>query len=419
MSDWIKKELGGGKTYNGGDETASTLRELNTEFKVNFGALNQKVLNVPRAPARRIAEAHDVPFALGRVAYQIQEDGILSADVACELLGREYVRLKATDHAVPTIESIELDFAIKEGQWIEYLFKKFIRQVNDCIATVTTIEGLLTSRDIPIERVFMTIHERNELTRGLIAPVLREWKCSHRGSNASTAALAVTEVILKSPNKSEKAKLALTKKIDEVRTMLKRLQSTLKTVDFTSWSSREMEPVKRMAGDVEESLKEMDSPFELMSEESLAELIVQVILKESARLAPLEKGSYLIVSSPPPKYGELPPLLKDPYDFLERDIKLAKRRDDAHEFLLKTVEKVHKALLDENKSPLDVAINMIMQMYDRFEETNKPNIGELLGKLGSCGHKEQADESKAIEKVDFDSLYRLLSDYFIENFLKS
>jgi hypothetical protein len=418
LSDWVKRELRGGKHYVGGDETANTLHDLNTEFKANFGALSQKVLSVPRESASKIAEAHSVPLALGYVAYQIEADGILPADVACELLEREYVRLKATDYAVPPIESSELDFAIKEGQWIEYLYKKFIRQINDHIATVTTVEGLLASNDVPVEKIFMTIYERNKVTRGLIAPVLHEWKSSHRGTTASQGALVITEVILKSPNKSEKARLALTKKIDEVRTMLGKLDSTLKTVDFTSWSNREMEPVKRIVAGVEASLKEIDSPFELMSEETLAELIVQVVSKESSPPAPLEKGSYLVVTSPPPKYGELPPLLKDPYDFLERDIKLAKRRDEQHEFLLKTVKKVHKVLLEENNSPLDVAINMIMEMHDRFGETSKPSREELLSRLGSCVHKEQTEGSKVMEEIDFESLYSLLSDYFMENFLK-
>lgn len=419
LSDWVKRELRGGKHSFGEDETGSALRELNTEFKANFGALSQKVLSVPRELARKIAEAHSVSFALGLVAYQIEADGVLPADVACELLEREYVRLKATDYAVPPIESSELDFAIREGQWIEYLYKKFIRQINDRIAPVATVEGLLTSNDIPVEKIFMTINERNKVTRGLIAPVLHEWKSSHRGSTSSAAALAITEVILKSPNKSEKAKLALRGKIEEVRTMLGKIHSILKTVDLTSWSNREMEPVRRITTGVEDSLKEMDSPFESMSERSLAELIVEVVSKEGAPPAPLEKGSYVIVSSPPPKYGELPPLLKDPYDFLERDIKLAKRRDEPHEFLLKTVKKVHKALLEENNSPLNIAINMIMEMHDRFGETNKPSREELLKRLGSCVHKEQADDSKAIEEIDLDSLYKFLSDYFMENFLKS
>lgn len=419
MSDWVKKELRGGKFYAGGDETASTLRELNTEFKASFGALNQKVLSVPRELAKRITGGHNIPFALGLVAYQIGEDGILPAEVACELLEREYLRLKATDYAVPPIESSELDFAIKEGQWIEYLYKTFIRQINDRIAPITTIKGLLASNDLPVEKIFMTIDERNKVTRGLITPVLREWKASHRKTTASAAALAVAEVILKSPNKLEKAKLALTEKIEEVRAMLGKLQSVLKTVNLKSWSDREVEPIKRITASVDESLKEIESPFESMSEVSLAELVVQIASKEGVPPAALEKGSYLIVSSPIPKYGELPPLLRDPYDFLERDLKLAKWREDKHEFLLKSVKKVHKVLLEENNSPLDVAVNMVMQMHDRFGETHKPSKEELLARLGSCVHKEQTGDYKPTEQIDLDCLYKLLSDYFTENFLKS
>lgn len=94
MSSWIKKELKGGKHYPGGEyeQVDVALRDINTEFKASHGEFSQKILNVRRDLGKQLAEAYDVPLALGVVAYQIDSDGILTGEVACELLKREYLR---------------------------------------------------------------------------------------------------------------------------------------------------------------------------------------------------------------------------------------------------------------------------------------------------------------------------------------
>jgi hypothetical protein len=421
LSNWIKKELRGGKHYPGGEYEGidSTLHDLNEEFKTSHGELSQKIFRVPRDLAKQLAEACEVPLALGIVAYQVHFDGILTEEVACELLRREYLRLKGTNYAIPTFESAELDFAIKEGQWLEYLYKRFVRQINDRIPTMTTIEGLLNSNEISIEKILMIIYERNKITKGLIAPVLHRWVSTHRGTTAFQGALVVAEAILKSPVKSEKARLALTTKADDVRKIFDKLKCALKVADFSLWSPRELEPIMRNINDIEDSLSKVDTPFETMSEASLAELMFQLIPTGSASPAPLEKGGYVVVTSPVPRHGEIGPLLEDPYDFLERDIRLARQRDDSEEFLLNAVQKIHQVLVEKNGSPVEVALNMIMQMHERYSAVKKPEREELLMKLGTFVQKEQTEDLKVTEKVDFDSLYSFLSKYFIETFLNS
>ncbi|WXG45290.1 MAG: hypothetical protein WED05_00940 [Candidatus Atabeyarchaeum deiterrae] len=420
MSSWIKKELKGGKHYPGGDEVQvdKNIHDLNEEFKVIYGELSQKVLKVPISFAKKIAENHGVPLALGLVSYQIDQDGILSAETVCELLKREYGRLNSVDYPVPPIESSQLDFAIREGEWIEYLYRRFSRQISDQTATLSTLESLLTSKEIPFEKVSLIIYDRRKITRGLITPVIHRWITSHRQGNALLGSLVIVEAILKSPNKLEKAKLFLSRKVEEVRSMLSKLKSALGAVNLESWSSREVEPVKKIALEVEKALSDIELPLESMSKESLAELIVQLMVKEAASSASIEKGSYLVVTSPIPSHGELHPLLGNPYDFLERDIRLAKQREDSHEFLQKTVQKVHRILAGETKQPIEVAVDMILQMHDRFTMNKKPRVEELLPKLERFVHKEQMEDPKSTERVDLDSLCDFMTDYFLDNFFK-
>ncbi|WXG42652.1 MAG: hypothetical protein WED04_00850 [Promethearchaeati archaeon SRVP18_Atabeyarchaeia-1] len=415
MSQWIRKELRGGKHYPGGDEETvdNTIRDLNTEFKASFGEFSQKIFKVPKPDARRIAEKFGVPLALGLAAYQISMDGILSSDVACELLRREYLRLGKTDDAIPPIESSELDFSVKEGQWTEYLYKKFSRQVNDKTGIMTTIAGMLDSKELPLEKVVVILQERDKITRGLIAPILHKWVSSHRKTKAYQGALALAEAILQSPTKYEKLEV-LSARVGEVRAILSKLKSALQAADFSSWSSREMEPLKRNISRMEDALSQMNPPVESISEAGLAELIAQLIPIRSTPPASPEKGSYLTVVSPTPRDGGLPPLLEDPYDFLERDIRLAARRDDSKEFMRKAVEKVHKVLSGDKNPPIDVALNMIMNMNDRFNGAQKLNKEEVLAKLGTFVQKQQTDDLEIIEKIDLSSLYNFLSDYLLE-----
>jgi hypothetical protein len=420
LSSWISRELRGGKHYPDGEEkiVEVALCDLNAEFKTIHCELSEKVFKVPKPMARNIAEEYQVPLSLGLVAYQIDLDGILSKETACELLRREYLRLKDTDYGVPPIESAELDFSVKEGKWIEYLYKKFVRQINDKIGTMTMLESMLKSNELPVEKTLMIVTQRDKITRGFISPILREWISSHRKATAFLGALVMTEAFLKSPNQLEKQKPLLTMKIDEVKNILSRLKSALEASDFSSWSSREMEPVKREISHMTESLSQMDYPIESMSETGLAELMAQLIPTRSGSPAPLEKGSYLVVTSPTPKYGELKPLLEDPYDFLERDIRLAIHREDTEDFMLKTVEKVHKALAGDKNPPIEVALNMMMQMSDRFGATQNLSKDEMLAKLGAFAQEEQSSEPTATNKIDSKSLYRFLATYFIENFVK-
>jgi hypothetical protein len=420
LSSWIKKELRGGKHYPGGEyeQADDTFRDLNTEFKTTHGEFSKKILNARRDLGKQLADTYDVPLALGIVAYQIDMDGILNSEVACELLRREYIRLKATEYAVPSFESAELDFAIKEGQWIEYLYKKFVRQIIDRTSTIATVEGMINSNDIPLEKILMIIYERNRITKGIITPVLRQWVSTHRGTRAFQSALAVGEAILKNPSKSEKVRLALTDKVEDVRKIFDKLKAALKVADFSLWSPRELEPITRNINDIEESLSKVDSPFEAMSEASLAELVFQIIPTGSASPAALEKGGYVVVTSPIPRHGEIAPLLEDPYDFLERDIRLAKQRDDTENFMRNAVQKVHKVLVDKNGSPAEVGVNMIMQMHDRFGLATKPDREELLTKLSAFVQKEQTEDLEVRETIDLDAIYDYLAKYFIETFMR-
>lgn len=420
MSTWVKKELRGGKHYHGGEfeRVDDTFRDINAEFKALYGEFSQKILNVRRDLGKQLAETYNVPLALGIVAYQIDSDGILTGEVVCDLLKREYLRLKATDYAVPSFESAELDFAIKEGQWIEYLYKKFVRQINDRTSTIATVEGMLKSNDIPLEKILMIIYERNRITKGVIAPVLRQWVSTHRATRNFQGALAVGEAILKSPGKSENVRLALTNKVEEVRKIFDKLRATLKIADFSQWSPRELEPITRNINDIEESLSNVDSPFETMSEPSLAELVFQIIPTGSASPAALEQGHYVVVTSPIPRHGEIAPLLEDPYDFLERDIRLAKQREDTEEFMRNAVRKVHKILVEKNGSPAEVGANMIVQMHDRFDLAKKPDKEELVTRLSAFVKKEQTEDLEVKEVIDLDAIYGFLTKYLIETFMR-
>lgn len=88
-----------------------------------------------------------------------------------------------------------------------------------------------------------------------------------------------------------------------------------------------------------------------MSTYAVAEIILEVTPKPIGVESTVGVSDYLIVTPPIMRDGMVGPDLKEPSDFLERDIVFAKRRVLAvrDNYLRERVRKVHKALLNKGQ----------------------------------------------------------------------
>ncbi|MHA2301684.1 MAG: hypothetical protein ACXACD_12085, partial [Candidatus Thorarchaeota archaeon] len=105
-------------------------QKLVQEFAETHADLRERSRRIPTSEAQQLAENLSCPFQIATLAYIIDMDGILSARAAVNLLSAELERLAAVGEEVPNLPGNVMEFALAEGRWIEYVYGKFIREME-------------------------------------------------------------------------------------------------------------------------------------------------------------------------------------------------------------------------------------------------------------------------------------------------
>ena len=143
-----------------------------------------------------------------------------------------------------------------------------------------------------------------------------------------------------------------------------------------------------------------------MSEYAIAEIILEVTPKPIAVEPTVGVSDYLIVTPPIPREGMVGPDLKEPCDFLERDLVFAKRRVIAvkENFLLERVRKVHKALQNRGQ---DVEESGAWILYKVSQDFNIAPMStqDALKYIKKELENKEGDLSELVEKIVTDYLW--------------
>ncbi len=377
-------------------------RMLRKEFKETYGDLAEKVRKISDKEAEELSRRLNVPLEVAKVAIRLDLDGILDPESVCEILMREMKRLREVDFEVPQISSYLFNFAVKEGKWIEYLYTTFRKEAEEAVRNLANWERIVSDDEtISDSSIINFLNERKKVIDGIIEPVMDEWLKTHEKANYLDATIALI-CALEKTNRKEALKL-----LEERKKVLQEFMSKIYERIKDVKGIRLFENIKsRVAVILDDLLK----PVSELMKETYLELVLNSVPRPVPRK--IQVSHYLFVGGPITRGGKVEPDLVKPTDFLERDILLARRRsgEDQAKFLMSSIEKVLKALLEQGMDYETAVMHVLSEMYKRF------NVGELP-------EPELREEVKKLVTQSGEERIKVLSEFLfnhlVNKFVKS
>ncbi len=375
--------------------TITALTEITKEFEDKFGSLESKVQRLPERIAEQSALKYNCPVSIAKIAYQIDLDGVLDAQMACEEIMEEFKRRNVVGAPVPSIYSHEFTFALSEGQWIEYLRKTFAKELEQDIRDLANLErSVLDGNEKSVEKMIQLLEERIKIIKEIIYPVMNKWLNDHIHTKPIEAATVISSA-LKRLSRSETYFLLRNGKTKLFST----LNKVLPILESNKDDSLEVEYAFQDYSIVSD---ELEKPLDFISKRSLCEIILEVAPRPKIEMS-TEQRSFLVMHTPY-NNGLIGPELTDPVDFLERDIKLVRWREkeDLDNTLRTAITKVYKAIRYQGLSQLHAGALVISKLNIRFD---LPIISTYKACIDLKNYLENLEDSDDLDKNIIDHIY--------------
>jgi hypothetical protein len=340
---------------------------LTREFAEKYADLRERVNRVPVDDAKLIAEEKSCPLEVAIVAYIIDLDGIMSIDQAVELLTIELQRRTKVGSAIPNLPGNIMEFAINEGRWIEYIYGSLAGHLELKVRELSNLESYLNEDSPPIEKVVSVMDTRNKLASTVILPVLETWIAEHVKSNSLDLLMAFCPAITKWN------RFTLLGKLERSRIENQELLRDLRSVIETAVDSATMDAaVKR----IDKLIENLDTPFDKMNIIATSHLILHIIPRPKGRG---DISRYIEIGMGTTRGSKAEPDMKSPFDFLERDVKLAIRRaeEERDKVLLEKISRVIRVLKYQGKNVMDSISECLKEITERMDLHDIP-IKDIL-----------------------------------------
>ncbi|MGQ9721037.1 MAG: hypothetical protein ACUVXA_06920 [Candidatus Jordarchaeum sp.] len=392
-------------------------REVKEEFELTSKSLAERTERVPEDKPTELAKIFNCPMSLSKVAYQLELDGVMRAEKALELLLWEYNRRKQIGSPVVPVLSYEFDFAVKEGRWIEYLYSDLFREIQKTRELYNLEKVIEGEHSIPVEKVMHILSEREKLANNYLVPVIKKWKKTHEASTNNDVAITLCAAVLKTSH--SEAIIALQQAKRRLIRILRKFSeafelSTDKSIFDSDTVFKQPSLIgKKLSEEVASPLEkiyvlidELEKSLQAMTEYAIAEIILEITPKPIAVEPTVGVSDYLIVTPPILRDGMVGPDLKEPCDFLERDLVFAKRRVIAvkENFLRERIRKVHKALQNKGQGIEESAAWILHKISQDFSLTPMSTENALKFIKKELENKE-GDLNELVEKIITDYLW--------------
>ncbi|MHA1506840.1 MAG: hypothetical protein ACTSR0_06660 [Candidatus Asgardarchaeia archaeon] len=347
-------------------------RKIAEEFKSTYGALEEKAHKIPDAEAEELAKKFNVSVEIARVACQIEMDGVVDRESALKLLMMEYERLAKHGINPPPIPTYEFYFAVKEGKWIEYLWKRFVEGLTEYALDLYNISQTIDSEEnVEIWHVTKIIEISRNAINKIIEPIMKEWLKEHRYSTVNDLIKAFSMGTLKILDPEEALKRFGEKK-EELKNRISLFERVIKETGLTT---SVMENLAKYIRNVKEG-------FDSNSLHSVSYVILNLITPPESVI---KESDYMIVHTPIPRRGMVGPDLTTPIDFLEMYVKLAMRREKEERFNIvqDITKRVLHALVIEGNRPKEGAMLIVKEVKNRFnlDDLDVEKIREEIEKV--------------------------------------
>ncbi len=336
-------------------------QRLVKEFAEKYANLRERVKRVPQADAQKISETLSCPLEIAMIAYLINMDGMMTVKKAVGHLSDEFERRATVGEDVPNLPGNIMEYALLEGKWVSHIYGSFVRQIELKTRELANLEEGIDEIDMEAERALSIIAARTKISETFIAPVLDEWLKEHPKANSLGALTAFGQGITKWNKRT------LTGKFIQVHRRNLALFRVLRESLLSASDSYTMDAsIKRL----EALIEELGSPFEEMTVRATSHLLLHIVPRRATGRG--DRSRYVAVGVSSTRGNKAEPDLISPFDFLERDIKLTKRRKDTEreEYLKKKISRVLRVLRYQETSFTESLEKCLTEIVDRLDLEN-------------------------------------------------
>jgi hypothetical protein len=289
-------------------------------------------------------------------------DGILSVREAVSLLTRELERRANIGDSVPNLPGNVMEFAVAEARWISYIYGKFAHELELKVRELTNLEASVEDESPPVEKAVSLIANRAKLAEGFIAPLIEAWLSEHSKSNAEDALLAFGPAITKWKLNTLRGKLTQLRRRNQA--LFRKLGTVLDGAVDSATSDLSSKRIMDL-------VDELGLPFKDMTARAAAHLLLHIAPRPTGRG---DKSVFVSVGMASTRGNKTEPDLTSPFDFLERDVHLARRRKEEEriQLLSDRIGRVIRYLTYQGASVAEGVEKCLIELEDRFKVENAP-----------------------------------------------
>jgi hypothetical protein len=336
-------------------------QRLIQEFADTYTNLRERVRRVPDADARRISEDLSCPLEVSIVAYLINMDGLMGIRHAVDLFTSELTRRASVGEDVPNLSGNIMEFALLEGRWISHLHGHFSRQLELQCRSLANLEDSVDERNIEVEKALSMIAERTKLAETYISPILEEWVKDHPKSSSADTVFAFGQAITRWNRNTLSGKF---------KQVLRRNQAHFRMIRECLTKSTDSFTIDASIARLDKLIEEMGMPLDKLSSRAVAHFLIHLVPRPTGGRG--DRSPFVDVGVSSTRGNKAEPDLNSPFDFLERDVKLARRRtgDERAEYLIERIGRVIRVLKYQGNDLLDCIQKCYTEIQERFGFTD-------------------------------------------------
>ena len=373
-------------------------QRLIEEFAEKYANLRERIKRVPDGDAHKISETLSCPLEVAMIAYLINMDGIMTVKRAVGHLSTELERRATVDEDVPNLPGNIMEYALVEGKWISHIFGSFVRQIELKARELSNLEEGIENASIEVERALSIIATRTKISETFITPVLEEWLKEHPKANSLNGLSAFGQGITKWNRNTLTGKFLQVQR--RTQAMFRRLRESLLTASDSYTMDASISRLDTL-------IEELGSPFEDMSVRATSHLLLHIVPRQSTGRG--DRSSFVAVGVGSTRGNKAEPDLTSPFDFLERDVKLAKRRRgiEREEYLKEKISRVLRVLRYQENTPIDSIEKCYTELADRLKLDDVPLENEIASSTEKLVNTPESERPTEAMKL----IYSFVANY--------
>jgi len=338
-------------------------QRLIEEFTDTYANLRERVKRVPEAEARKISEGLSCPLEVAMVAYLINMDGIIGLRSAVDLFTTELGRRASVAEDVSNLPGNVMEFALSEGRWISHLYGRFSRQLELQGRSLANLEDVIDSKNMEVEKALSIIAERTKLAETIISPILEEWIKEHPKSISVDALTAFGQAITKWNRATLNGKF---------KQVLRRNQAHFRLIRESLIGVTDSFTIDASLARLDALIDELGQPLERLPLRAVAHFLIHLIPRPISGRG--DRSPFVDVGVSSTRGNKAEPDLVSPFDFLERDVKLARRRkgDERAEYLSEQIGRVIRVLKYQGNDLTACVEKCLNEIKGRFKLEDVP-----------------------------------------------